>query len=155
MSRSLYYAIAVPLVLAILFHFLSQKPPLDYGNGFMFDNIAKNYDFINRALSLNMDKGWRKVMIQEVTSDGMLYKDKHPKNKRIKVLDLATGTADVAIMIAEAYRELNGDKVALEVVGVDPSKNMLACESPFDIFYFFVLTKHLSCLYDSGERKSI
>ena len=116
-----------------MFHYFYQKPPLDYGTGSMFDKIANNYDFINRALSLNMDRGWRRVLVQEITSQGLLYQhdhmrfDKKKQNKKIKILDLATGTADVAIELAQAYNKIQAtNKAGLEVIGMDPSKNMLA-----------------------------
>ena len=129
--KSISYFIAIPLVFAIIFHYLSQKPPLDFGTGTMFDKIAKNYDFVNRALSLNMDRGWRQVLVQEITSQGLLYQqnDHHHQKKKIKILDLATGTADVAIELAEAYNKVQGSKKAgLEVIGIDPSTNMLSCK---------------------------
>ena len=72
----------------------------------MFDNIAHRYDFLNRFLSLGIDKGWRKKAIK------MLAEHK-PK----RILDVATGTADFAI----ATLEINPD----EVIGVDISEGML------------------------------
>jgi len=72
----------------------------------MFDNIAHRYDFLNRLLSMGIDKGWRKKAIQ------MLQEHK-PK----RILDIATGTGDFAI---EALK-LNPD----EVVGLDLSEGML------------------------------
>ena len=153
------YVVAVPLVLAILYHYFSQKPPLDFGTGSMFDNIAKNYDFINRALSLNMDRGWRKVMIDEITSGGLLYKKDNHQWKKIKILDLATGTADVAILLAESYKQIpNVDKATLEVTGVDPSKNMLACKSSsytYTISYLciFFFMKSVLFVHMQWEKK--
>jgi demethylmenaquinone methyltransferase/2-methoxy-6-polyprenyl-1,4-benzoquinol methylase len=72
----------------------------------MFDNIAHRYDFLNRFLSLGIDKGWRKKAIT------MLAEHK-PK----RILDVATGTADFAI----ATLKINPD----EVIGVDISEGML------------------------------
>lgn len=72
----------------------------------MFDNIAHRYDFLNRFLSLGIDKGWRKNAIK-------MLSEHHPK----KILDVATGTADFAL----ATLPLNPD----EVIGVDISEGML------------------------------
>lgn len=73
----------------------------------MFDSIAFRYDFLNRFLSVGIDKGWRKKAINQL-------KELNPK----KVLDVATGTADVAIM---TYRLLHPDKI----IGIDISEGML------------------------------
>jgi demethylmenaquinone methyltransferase / 2-methoxy-6-polyprenyl-1,4-benzoquinol methylase len=72
----------------------------------MFDSIAPKYDFLNRFLSMGIDRGWRKKAIQSL-------KDIEPKY----ILDVATGTADLAI---EALK-LNPTKVT----GVDLSAYML------------------------------
>ena len=73
----------------------------------MFDNIAYRYDFLNRFLSVGIDIQWRKKAIHQL-------KEKKPKY----ILDVATGTADVAIMTA---RILQPDKI----VGIDISDGML------------------------------
>ena len=75
----------------------------------MFDNIASNYDFLNHFLSLNMDKTWRRKMIAELNT-------MNPKN----VLDVATGTADVAINTVKQLK-IND----LTIKGVDISAEML------------------------------
>ncbi len=75
--------------------------------GIMFDNIANNYDFLNHFLSLGTDKRWRKIAIKYLKTD-------QPKI----ILDVATGTADLAIM---ACKTLNPNKV----IGIDISKKML------------------------------
>jgi demethylmenaquinone methyltransferase/2-methoxy-6-polyprenyl-1,4-benzoquinol methylase len=73
----------------------------------MFDSISKRYDFLNHFLSLGIDKMWRKKAIAKL-------KDLQPK----LILDVATGTADLAV---EALK-LNPDKV----IGVDLSEGMLS-----------------------------
>ncbi len=73
----------------------------------MFDNIAERYDFLNHLLSFRMDIRWRKKVIR-------LLKKRQPQS----VLDLATGTADLAIMAAE---EIKNSKVT----GLDISINMI------------------------------
>jgi demethylmenaquinone methyltransferase/2-methoxy-6-polyprenyl-1,4-benzoquinol methylase len=73
----------------------------------MFDNIAYRYDFLNRFLSGGTDVLWRKKMVDEL-------KPLAPKT----ILDVATGTGDVAIMAA---RRLNPDRIT----GIDISEKML------------------------------
>ena len=73
----------------------------------MFDDIAFKYDFLNRFLSAGIDIRWRKKAIQQI-------KALQPK----KILDVATGTADVAIM---ASAILKPEKI----IGIDISDGML------------------------------
>jgi len=73
----------------------------------MFDDIASKYDFLNRFLSVGIDIGWRKKAIRQITA-------LQPKT----ILDVATGTADVAIM---ASGILKPEKI----VGIDISDGML------------------------------
>ena len=73
----------------------------------MFDDIAGNYDFLNRFLSGGIDITWRKKAISQLT-------DLDPK----MILDVATGTADVAIM---ASRMLH----PVKIIGIDISNGML------------------------------
>ncbi len=73
----------------------------------MFDSIAGRYDFMNRFLSAGIDISWRKKM---------LYRLK-PLKPRI-MLDVATGTADVAIMAQEILRPE-------KIIGIDISEGML------------------------------
>ncbi|MFK7809109.1 MAG: bifunctional demethylmenaquinone methyltransferase/2-methoxy-6-polyprenyl-1,4-benzoquinol methylase UbiE [Saprospiraceae bacterium] len=74
----------------------------------MFDNIAPYYDFLNRLLTLRIDVLWRKKAIS-------LLKKSQPN----RILDVATGTADVAIMMSKQLK-------AEEIIGMDISKEMLA-----------------------------
>ncbi len=73
----------------------------------MFDNIAVRYDFLNRFLSAGIDISWRKKAIHQL-------KEINPK----QILDVATGTADVAIMMTKI---LDADKIT----GIDISNGML------------------------------
>ena len=75
----------------------------------MFDNIAKNYDFLNHFLSLGIDKVWRRKMIAELN-------DVQPQ----LILDVATGTGDVAI---NTIKQLNIK--GLHIIGLDISPEML------------------------------
>lgn len=72
----------------------------------MFDHISPKYDLLNRLLSLGTDQGWRRKVIRGVGEEPV---------KRL--LDVATGTADLAIQAAA---------VAEHVTGADISAGMLA-----------------------------
>lgn len=73
----------------------------------MFDSIAPAYDFMNRAMTLGIDRWWRHVAVKMV-------KKHNPK----ALLDVATGTGDFAIGLHKA--------IGLEkVVGIDLSQGML------------------------------
>jgi demethylmenaquinone methyltransferase/2-methoxy-6-polyprenyl-1,4-benzoquinol methylase len=74
----------------------------------MFDNIAPKYDFLNRIFSLRIDTLWRKKLIAEL-------KSLQPKT----ILDVATGTADLAINAAASIPDAS-------ITGIDISKEMLA-----------------------------
>lgn len=74
----------------------------------MFDNIAHRYDFLNRFLSLNIDRIWRRKAIN-------LLKNSQAKN----ILDIATGTGDFAIETVKIIKPEN-------VIGIDISEKMLA-----------------------------
>lgn len=72
----------------------------------MFDTISGNYDGLNRVISFGIDIKWRKRVVTIVS-----------KNKPSKILDIATGTGDLAIsMVATG---------AKEIIGLDISPGML------------------------------
>ena len=73
----------------------------------MFNKIAPYYDFLNRLLSLGIDVQWRKKAIGQLAGS-------QPKI----ILDVATGTADLAL---ESAKRLSPEKV----IGVDISTEML------------------------------
>lgn len=73
----------------------------------MFDNIAPTYDTLNHRLSWDIDKGWRKKAIKRLAAF-------HPK----KMLDIATGTGDFAILAAKM---LHPEKL----IGADISEGMM------------------------------
>lgn len=75
--------------------------------GRMFDNIAPRYDLLNRVLSLGIDRLWRKEVVR-------ILKGHTPRT----ILDVATGTADLAIEALSLDPE--------QVVGVDIAEEMLA-----------------------------
>ena len=74
----------------------------------MFDAIARRYDFLNHLLSAGIDKRWRRRAIRSLQLTG-----------RERVLDLCTGTADLAIAA------LRGEPAAARVVGIDFAAAML------------------------------
>ncbi len=73
----------------------------------MFDRISHRYDLLNRLLSLGIDSYWRKRLVGRL-----------PRVNPLKLLDLATGTADVALTAS-------GKRKDCFVVGVDKSEEML------------------------------
>lgn len=73
----------------------------------MFDRIAGRYDVLNRILSFGLDVSWRRKFVKMM-----------PEREELRVLDLATGTADVLIEILR-QREVS------VAVGVDPSVEMM------------------------------
>lgn len=75
----------------------------------MFDTIAPRYDFLNHLLSFGIDKRWRKHAVRLV---------KAPPNGR--VLDVATGTGDVALEIAKRTDP------SVKITGADFSPEMVA-----------------------------
>ena len=73
----------------------------------MFDRISPKYDALNHILSLNIDKVWRKKTAKIVS-----------KNQPKAILDLATGTADLAIAMAKHNPQAH-------IIGLDISEKML------------------------------
>ncbi len=85
----------------------AQQSGVRGGSGAMFDQIAERYDTLNRIISLGIDQSWRRKTVAALgLSDGD------------EVLDLATGTGDLAMAIAQSAN--------VHVVGSDPSVGMLA-----------------------------
>ena len=74
----------------------------------MFDNIAPKYDLLNHTLSMSIDRVWRRCVVGEVR-----------RAKPGRILDVATGTGDLAIAMARRIRDV-------QVLGVDLSEQMLA-----------------------------
>jgi demethylmenaquinone methyltransferase/2-methoxy-6-polyprenyl-1,4-benzoquinol methylase len=72
----------------------------------MFDNISGNYDFMNRIMTFGIDVKWRKKVVKMVA-----------ETKAEKILDIATGTGDFAIMLAGIKPK--------KIVGLDISSGML------------------------------
>lgn len=75
----------------------------------MFSAIARRYDFLNRLLSCGFDRSWRRAAVDAL--------DPEPGEV---LLDMATGTADVALEIVAPHRPQSP-----RVIGVDFSRPML------------------------------
>ncbi len=73
----------------------------------MFDSIAPAYDFMNRAMTLGIDRNWRKKAVRMVA-------ERSPRD----ILDVATGTGDLAIELARAIP-------GSVITGVDLSEGMI------------------------------
>ena len=73
----------------------------------MFDSIAPRYDLLNRVLSLGLDQRWRRRAVSELLL-----------REGARVLDLCTGTADLALAVASRHP-------GASLVGVDFSGAML------------------------------
>jgi demethylmenaquinone methyltransferase/2-methoxy-6-polyprenyl-1,4-benzoquinol methylase len=72
----------------------------------MFDTISKEYDGLNRVISFGTDIKWRKKVVQIIS-----------ETKPEKVMDIATGTGDLAINLVKTN--------ASKIIGLDISKGML------------------------------
>ena len=79
----------------------------DFPIASMFDRISPKYDALNHLLSLNIDKVWRRKTAKVVAKH-------HPAD----ILDLATGTADLAIALAKRNPQA-------KIIGMDISEKML------------------------------
>ena len=73
----------------------------------MFNDIAPSYDFLNRMLSLRIDELWRKHLIKTISAV-----------KPEIILDVATGTGDIAIRAAKEIK-------CQQIIGIDISEGML------------------------------
>lgn len=73
----------------------------------MFNSISYRYDFLNHFFSLGIDIIWRKKIVKNLC-----------KQYYFNILDIATGTGDLIIMIAKKIPNIN-------IIGIDISKEML------------------------------
>lgn len=97
----------------------------------MFNAIAKRYDFLNHFLSFNIDVLWRKRLVRTIKK---LSREAEKPLNQLKILDIATGTGDLAFEISSIK--------PLAITGVDISEEMLkiaikkAESKPFKSFVF-------------------
>ena len=77
--------------------------------GRMFDRIAPYYVLLNHILSLGLDFSWRRKLANAVAKD-----------KKLKVIDLATGTGDLLVSVLRRNPNIT------EAIGLDISENMMA-----------------------------
>ena len=89
----------------------------------MFDTISGNYDNLNRVISFGIDLKWRKKVLKIVSAS----------NPKI-ILDIATGTGDLAILMAQTNAE--------KIIGLDISAGML------DVGKKKIASKNLSSTID-------
>src|SRR3989338_8967262 len=75
----------------------------------MFDDISPRYDLLNRLLSFGLDAFWRRQLVRFL-----------PAQHNQKLLDLATGTADVPLMLVRRSKNIE------YAVGIDLADKMLS-----------------------------
>jgi demethylmenaquinone methyltransferase/2-methoxy-6-polyprenyl-1,4-benzoquinol methylase len=73
----------------------------------LFGTVHQRYDLLNHVLSLYLDKGWRKCLVEQASSVHLR-----------KILDVCTGTGDLAIELARRYPDT-------QIIGIDISDRML------------------------------
>jgi demethylmenaquinone methyltransferase/2-methoxy-6-polyprenyl-1,4-benzoquinol methylase len=77
----------------------------------VFSSVASKYDIMNDIMSLGIHRLWKKRLLQEITD---------PNGK---ILDMASGTGDIAIKLYEKF--LNESKKKVDITACDPSEEML------------------------------
>ncbi|MDG5799834.1 bifunctional demethylmenaquinone methyltransferase/2-methoxy-6-polyprenyl-1,4-benzoquinol methylase UbiE [Marinilabiliaceae bacterium ANBcel2] len=109
----------------------------------MFNKIAPKYDYLNRTLSFGIDRVWRREVVKRISS----------LNGKV-ILDVATGTGDLALAVAGAAPEkiygldisvnmLDIAKVKVKEKGLQETINFVEGDSealPFESSYFDVVT---------------
>lgn len=95
-----------------------SKPPVTQSPGrkvqvqAMFNDIALRYDLLNHLLSMGIDKGWRRKLVKLMARD-------NPS----RILDLATGTADLAIAASALHpQNITGTDIAEEMLAIGKEK---------------------------------
>ena len=82
----------------------------------MFDDISPKYDFLNHFLSLGIDRGWRRKLVK-------ILAERNPG----AVLDVATGTGDLAIAVAGGCKaRINGIDIAEKMLEIGSRKVVAA-----------------------------
>ena len=80
----------------------------------MFNRIAGRYDFLNHFLSLNIDRLWRRKLVAAVQHE---IPNRQPENGVIEILDVATGTGDLAFALSAVKNT--------HITGLDLAEEML------------------------------
>mmetsp|Transcript_26194 Transcript_26194/g.25032 ORF Transcript_26194/g.25032 Transcript_26194/m.25032 type:complete len:279 (-) Transcript_26194:55-891(-) len=115
------FAFVASFVGVAIFFLLNQsqknEPGITLGSGPMFDSIAPYYDKANQMMSLGYDQSWRQTLVEDLDL----------KVDDI-VLDMSTGTGDVALWIAAKFITL-GKNNGQPITGFDPSGKMLSIAS--------------------------
>jgi demethylmenaquinone methyltransferase / 2-methoxy-6-polyprenyl-1,4-benzoquinol methylase len=110
--------------------FLKDKKNEDISR--LFDDISHQYDFLNHFLSFGVDKHWRKKLIKMILLEGA-----------IDILDVATGTADLAIY---SSKYIPGS----HITGIDISEKML--EIGRKKISHLNLEKQINLVYGPAEK---
>lgn len=84
---------------------MPSKPQIEQ----LFDDIASSYDKLNHIMSFGIDRSWRRKAVRVIADSA----------EPLRVLDVATGTGDFVIAIAQKLQK------GSEIVGIDLSENML------------------------------
>lgn len=91
----------------------------------MFDEIATNYDRLNRTLSLGIDRYWRRDALKELKK----YRPRH-------ILDIATGTGDLAILACRILHPENITAIDISDGMMEVGKKKVKAEGLGDIISF-------------------
>ena len=97
----------------------------------MFDGISKQYDLLNRVISLGIDQSWRRKVVRLAG-----------ENKPQRIIDIATGTGDLAIALKTTAAE--------EIIGLDISPGMLSVGA--EKVKKLALDKQINMVLGDGEK---
>lgn len=92
----------------------------------IFDEVAGTYDSLNKLLSFGIDRYWRRQIRKNL-----------PAGENLKVLDLATGTADVALLLGKDRRveRVDGIDMSQEMIDIGKQKaNKRGLQSKVDLY---------------------
>jgi len=107
----------------------------------IFSNVAKKYDLMNDLMSAGVHRLWKNKMIQEINFDN------HKNCDKLKFIDVAGGTGDIAFRITKKAREKN---INHQIEVVDINQEMLDCgkNRAVDLNLF----SHLNFACADGEK---
>jgi len=84
----------------------------------MFADIALRYDLMNRLMTFGRDKSWRRYAVSQLRLGRVPIRPKSKIEKTKTILDVATGTGDLALEVREQFPDAR-------VVGLDVVPDML------------------------------